>query len=145
MLLGFMALGRLRRPEALRHVAPGEIGKVIGLDRSPEVRTLRQKIAIISTTGKPLEWMRELSKTWMESDPKEAGYLYVDGHVRVYHGKDAILPRRIRKLQAELGAITMNNDENDIQPIESSSTGSRSDALYRQLSIKFCAGSAGFD
>ena len=94
MLLGFMALGRLRRPEALRHVAPGEIGKVIGLDRSPEVRTLRQKIAIISTTGKPLEWMKELSKTWMESDPKEAGYLYVDGHARVYHGKDAILPRR---------------------------------------------------
>lgn len=94
MLLGFMALGRLRRPEALRHIAPGEIGKVIGLDRSPEVRTLRQKIAIISTTGKPLEWMKELSKTWMASDPKEAGYLYVDGHVRVYHGKDAILPRR---------------------------------------------------
>jgi hypothetical protein len=30
MLLGFMALGRLRRPEALRHVAPGEIGKAIG-------------------------------------------------------------------------------------------------------------------
>ncbi|MBU4366534.1 MAG: hypothetical protein KKF10_05325 [Verrucomicrobia bacterium] len=43
MLLGFMALGRLRRPEALRHVPPGEIGKVIGLDRAPEVRTLRKK------------------------------------------------------------------------------------------------------
>ena len=35
MLLGFMALGRLRRPEALRHVTPGEIGKVLGLDRAP--------------------------------------------------------------------------------------------------------------
>jgi prepilin-type processing-associated H-X9-DG protein len=22
----------------------------------------------------------------MEADPQEAGYLYVDGHVRVYHG-----------------------------------------------------------
>jgi prepilin-type processing-associated H-X9-DG protein len=30
--------------------------------------------------------MQELSKTWMEEDPNEAGYLYVDGHVRVYHG-----------------------------------------------------------
>ncbi|MDD5482603.1 MAG: hypothetical protein PHP98_02980 [Kiritimatiellae bacterium] len=38
--------------------------------------------------------MKELSKTWMESDPKEAGYLYMDGHVRVYHGKDAVFPRR---------------------------------------------------
>ena len=38
--------------------------------------------------------MRELAKTWMENDPTEAGYLYLDGHVRVYHGGDANLPRR---------------------------------------------------
>jgi hypothetical protein len=30
----------------------------------------------------------------MESDPQEAGYLYVDGHVRVYHGSGTLLPRR---------------------------------------------------
>jgi hypothetical protein len=94
MLLGFMALGRLRRPEALRHVPPGEMGKVLGLDRAPDVRTLREKIAVMSGAGTPLEWMKELSKTWMEADPLEAGYLYVDGHVRVYHGQGALLPRR---------------------------------------------------
>lgn len=94
VLLGFMALGRLRRPEALRHIPPGELGKVLGLDRVPEVRTLREKIAVMSGTGTPMEWMKELSKTWMEADPQEAGYLYVDGHVRVYHGKGALLPRR---------------------------------------------------
>lgn len=94
MLLGFMALGRLRRPEALRHVPPGEIGKVLGLDRAPEVRTLRKKIAVMSGAGTPMEWMKELSKTWMDADPQEAGYLYVDGHVRVYHGKGSLLPRR---------------------------------------------------
>ena len=38
--------------------------------------------------------MKELSKSWMEGDPQEAGYLYVDGHVRVYHGELATLPRR---------------------------------------------------
>ena len=94
LLLGFMALGRLRRPEALRHVPPGEVGKVLGLDRAPEVRTLREKIVLMSSAGTPLEWMKELSKTWMEADPREAGYLYVDGHVRVYHGQGALLPRR---------------------------------------------------
>ena len=31
---------------------------------------------------------------WMEADPEEAGYLYVDGHVRVYTGDEANLPRR---------------------------------------------------
>lgn len=93
-LLGFMALARIRRPEGLRHVPPGELGKTVGLDRVPEVRTLREKIATMAEHGAPQEWMQELSHQWMEADPQEAGYLYVDGHVRVYHGTGALLPRR---------------------------------------------------
>ena len=94
LTLGFMALGRIRRPEGLRHIPPGELGKSLGLDRVPEVRTLREKITLMATTGDPAAWMKELSKTWMEHDPDAAGYLYVDGHVRVYHGDCANLPRR---------------------------------------------------
>ena len=94
LTLGFMALARIRRPEGLRHIPPGEFGKVIGLDRVPEVRTLREKITIMASNGNPEAWMKELAKAWMEGDPEEAGYLYIDGHVRVYHGATAILPRR---------------------------------------------------
>lgn len=93
-VLGFMALARIRRPEQLRHHPPGELGKAVGLDRVPEVRTLREKIARMAATGNPGQWMRDLAKTWMQDDPTEAGYLYLDGHVRVYHGSDANLPRR---------------------------------------------------
>jgi len=93
-VLGFMALCRIRRPEQLRHQAPGELGKAVGLDRVPEVRTLREKTALMASTGNPGQWMRDLSKNWMENDPDEAGYLYLDGHVRVYHGSEANLPRR---------------------------------------------------
>ena len=94
LVLGFMALGRIRRPEGLRHIPPGEFGKVVGLDRVPEVRTLRQKIAVLAKTGKPAAWMQDLSKGWLQADPQEAGYLYVDGHVRVYNGDAANLPKR---------------------------------------------------
>ena len=94
LTLGFMALGRIRRPEGLRHLPPGELGKTIGLDRVPEVRTLREKITLMATTGNPSAWMKELSQAWMEQDPDAAGYLYVDGHVRVYNGAQANLPRR---------------------------------------------------
>jgi transposase-like protein len=59
LVLGFMALGRIRRPEGLRHIPPGEFGKVIGLDRVPEVRTLREKIAVIAATGDPGAWMND--------------------------------------------------------------------------------------
>jgi transposase-like protein len=94
LVLGFMALGRIRRPEGLRQFPPGELGKVIGLDRAPEVRTLREKVALMASTGNPQAWMQELSKNWMNDDPDEAGYIYMDGHVRVYHGDQAKLPRR---------------------------------------------------
>jgi hypothetical protein len=94
LTLGFMALARIRRPEGLRHIPPGELGKVAGLDRVPEVRTLREKITAMASTGDPDAWMKELARSWMENDPDEAGYLYVDGHVRVYYGETAHLPRR---------------------------------------------------
>ena len=44
LLLAFMALARLKSIEALRYYAPGEWGKLLGLDRAPEVRTLRVKV-----------------------------------------------------------------------------------------------------
>jgi hypothetical protein len=47
LLLALMALARLRSIEQLRYVAPGEWGKLLGLDRIPEVRTLRAKLALL--------------------------------------------------------------------------------------------------
>lgn len=67
LTLGFMGLGRIRRPERLRHIPPGELGKVIGLDRVPEVRTLREKISTMALIRNPEAWMKELGKTWMEN------------------------------------------------------------------------------
>jgi hypothetical protein len=89
-----MALGRIRRAEGLRHIPPGELGKAVGLDRVPEVRTFREKITLMAQRGNPQAWMQELAKTWMRDDSTVAGYFYVDGHVRVYHGNTALLPRR---------------------------------------------------
>jgi hypothetical protein len=94
LLLSFMALARLKSVESLRYCAPGEWGKVLGLDRVPEVRTLRQKVALLAVEQKPFKWSTELSNQWMQAAPEQAGALYVDGHVRVYHGKLAKLPRR---------------------------------------------------
>ncbi len=39
-------------------------------------------------------WAAHLSKYWMEQDVNAVGTLYIDGHVRVYHGKATKLPRR---------------------------------------------------
>jgi hypothetical protein len=95
LLLALMALGRIESAEQLRYVAPGEWGKLLGLDRIPEVRTLRQKVAALcSEEGRAARWSSVLAKDWMEAEPASAGVLYVDAHVRVYHGTLTDLPRR---------------------------------------------------
>jgi hypothetical protein len=93
LLLAFMTLVRLKSIESLRYCAPGEWGKLLGLDRVPEVRTLRQKIRLLSQDDQPEQWSAELCRQWMEAAPEQAGTLYIDGHVRVYHGQQTQLPR----------------------------------------------------
>ena len=53
LLLALMALARIKTVEDLRYCAPGEWGKLIGLDRIPEVRTLREKIIELTKDGAP--------------------------------------------------------------------------------------------
>jgi len=89
-----LALLRVKSLEGVRYCDTGELGKLLGLDRIPEVRTLRKKVKYLSEQGDTQGWSKELAKSWMEENPKLAGTLYVDGHVRVYHGKQTNLPKR---------------------------------------------------
>ena len=94
VLVAYMALSRIKTVEQLQYYSPGELGKLMGLDRVPEVRCLRNKLAALSQEDAPQKWSRLLSQDWMESCPELAGVLYVDGHVRVYHGGNTELPKR---------------------------------------------------
>ncbi len=95
LTMAFMAVLRIKNLEQLRYTDPGEMGQLLGLDRSPEVRTLRNKLKLLTTNEEEVKaWQRELSVDWMKDNPEFAGHLYVDGHVRVYFGSEANLPRR---------------------------------------------------
>jgi hypothetical protein len=92
--LALMALARVRSLEALRYEPPGEWGKLLGLDRIPEVRTLRAKITqLCQPPQAPAQWGSQLAADWMAANATGAGFYYVDGHVRVYHGEVALRPR----------------------------------------------------
>ncbi len=94
LVLAFMALARIRSLEQLRYQAPGEWGKLLGLDRIPEVRTLREKVELLSKDlGQAKEWNAQLAKEWMARQDSADVYFYCDGHVRVYHGEKTALPR----------------------------------------------------
>ena len=95
LVLALMALARIPSLEALRYEASGEWGKLMGLDRIPEVRTLRQKITqLCAEQGRAQRWSTELARQWMAEEPESAGVFYADGHIRVYHGRLTDLPHR---------------------------------------------------
>lgn len=92
MLLCFMALCRIKSPEELKKQPPGEWGKLLGLDRIPEVGYFRKKIAQIYQQQKTDALQKELFIEWTSNIPEF--FFYIDGHVRVYHGSKANLPKR---------------------------------------------------
>lgn len=95
LLLAFLALARVYSLEAMRYEPPGEWGKLLGLDRIPEVKTLRAKLSLLcEDTQRLRQWTSTLAQEWMAEQPESAGVLYIDGHVRVYHGQQTLLPRR---------------------------------------------------
>ena len=94
LLLAFMALCRIKTVEQLRGYGPGEFGNILGLDRIPEVRCLRKKLDELSHGDTAELWAAHLGKQWMNDAGSEVGTLYIDGHVRVYHGKLTKPPRR---------------------------------------------------
>src|SRR5713101_9260809 len=97
VLLALMALARIRSIEQLRYAAAGEWGNMLGLDRGPEVRTLREKMKLLCTEqGRAARWNAALAKEWIDQHQTEHSpglAFYIDGHVRVYHGELTKLPR----------------------------------------------------
>lgn len=94
-LLANMSLLRMQTIEMVRGEAPGEMGKLCGLDRIPEVRCLRQRLALLGSDEQAVsDWSQAMSNLWMRQHPELTGTLYVDGHVRAYYGDSTELPRR---------------------------------------------------
>jgi len=91
--LSFCILLRIKSIEKISDSPPGELGKLIGLDRIPEVKTLREKIAVLSQNKQGEKWMGEISKQWLEMNEELAGVLYIDGHEDIYYGKKTNLPK----------------------------------------------------
>jgi hypothetical protein len=94
MAIAFLALARVKSLEKLRYESPGEWGALLGLDRLPEVKTLREKIRMLChDPEKSAAWSAGLAKDWLAANDHHQGVYYVDGHVRVYHGNLANRPK----------------------------------------------------
>ena len=104
--LVLMALLRIKRPEGLKERPPDTLGRILGLDRAPEVKTLRRKLSRLAGLGRSTRFGRALAERRVAARGALMGFLYVDGHVRVFHGK-AILPKtHVARMRLSMPATT---------------------------------------
>jgi transposase len=106
LTLLLMALWRIKRPEGLKEHAPTDLGRVLGLDRTPEVKTLRRKLAALAVAGRAAQFGTALAKQRAAAHGAALGFLYTDGHVRVYHGKHSLPKTHVTRMRISLPATS---------------------------------------
>jgi len=106
MTMVSMALLRIKRPENLKEYPPQELGRLLGLDRAPEVKTLRRKLSRLAKMGRVIVLARALAKQRVADRGEAMGFLYVDGHVRAYHGKRVLPKTHVARMRISMPATS---------------------------------------
>jgi transposase len=101
-----LALLRIPRPETLKEYSPGELGRMVGLDRMPEMKTLRRKLARLASLKGSYRLGREVARQRIAKRGKVLGFLYIDGHVRAYHGKHKVPKAYVTRMHLAAPATT---------------------------------------
>ena len=106
LTLLFMALSRIQRPEQLKEQDPLALGRLLGLDRAPEVKTLRRKLTRLAAYQRAEQLGAELARVRVDQRGQLMGFLYVDGHVRAYHGQRSISQAYVARRHLAMPATT---------------------------------------
>ena len=92
IIIAIMFLCRIKNFEQIKHYSPGELGKLVGSDRVPEVSKLRGMFKELTDQKCADQWATSLALEWIGHDKPEL--YYIDGHVQVYHGHLANLGKK---------------------------------------------------
>ena len=99
LTLVFLALAGEPRAEGATRVPPAALGRVLGLDRAPEVKTIRRKLGELAAAGKAAELVMALARRHAAARPDALGFLYADGHARVYYGTRTVQKTHVARLK----------------------------------------------
>ena len=100
------ALLRIKRPEHWKEYRPADLGAILGLDRAPEVKTVRRKFTRMAAMERGKLLMEEVARQRIAQDEERVAFLYVDGHVREYHGKFPLFEAKKAQRQVVTPAAT---------------------------------------
>jgi transposase-like protein len=92
------------RAEGLCRIDPADLGRLIGLDRAPEPKTLRRRLGELAAAGRCGQLLAGLARHHVAANHQACGIFYVDGHVRAYHGKADVPKHRLARMRLAMPA-----------------------------------------
>jgi transposase-like protein len=106
LLLTLVLLALLREPraEGATRVVPADLGRILALDRAPEVSTIRRRLAELADRGQAGELMAALARRHVAAHPDAVGFVYIDGHVRAYHGTRKLPKAHVARMRISMPA-----------------------------------------
>ena len=99
LTLVFLVLAGEPRAEGATRIPPGALGRVLGLDRAPEVKTIRRKLGELAAAGKAADLVMALARRHAAARPEALGFLHVNGHARAYFGTRKVQKTHIARLK----------------------------------------------
>jgi len=106
VLLTLVLLALLREPraEGATRVVPADLGRILALDRAPEVGTIRRRLSELAEAGQAGELMAALARRHVDANPEAVGFVYIDGHVRAYHGTRRLPKAHVARMRISMPA-----------------------------------------
>ena len=92
------------RAEGLTRLDPRDVGRLLGLDRGPEVKTIRRRIERLARLGCADRLIEMLARRHLDTRPEVGGIFYIDGHVRAYHGTREVPKAHVARIRLAMRA-----------------------------------------
>ncbi|MCC5953332.1 MAG: helix-turn-helix domain-containing protein [Acidimicrobiia bacterium] len=92
------------RAEGLTRLNPTDMGRLLGLDRAPEVATMRRRMGELAEVGRADQLIDVLARRHLEAHDDVSGIFYVDGHVRAYHGGADVPKAHVARIRLAMRA-----------------------------------------
>jgi len=95
----FCALLGCSRAEPAGRLSPTDLGRLLGLDRGPETKTIRRRTEELAESKRSDQLGISLATHHLKSLGDDGGVFYLDGHVRAYHGTARLPMAHVARLE----------------------------------------------
>ncbi len=101
----FSALVGEPTAEGLSRVDPVALGRLLGLDRAPEVGTWRRRMEALAASGRGEQLVAAMAAAHLGANEDLPGIFHLDGHVRAYHGRSRLPKAHLARARLAMPGI----------------------------------------